>query len=130
MIAIDGTLIFFASDGAAVVIGSSAQFLCASAQEVAIIIFKSSTYTAKSGSDFVTGGHALTPGGVITIDGTPISYAADETDVGLGTSTEAVGVRSYIMGGFGNGFGTASSTASAGESNYTGRAFSSKARGR
>ena len=63
---------------------------------------------------------------MITVDGTPISYAADESDVVVGTSTEAVNLGSYIIAGFGSGFGTATT---AGGSNYTGAVFAGTAAG-
>ena len=46
-------------------------------------------------------GKTLTPGGVITVSGTPISLAVDasQTDVVVGTSTQMLG--GVIMSGFG-----------------------------
>ena len=55
-------------------------------------------YTANSLTDFVIAGQTLTPGGSITVNGTPISLLPDVTDAVVGTST--VGVGGYIMSGF------------------------------
>ncbi|CAF9908148.1 MAG: hypothetical protein HETSPECPRED_007999 [Heterodermia speciosa] len=126
VITVDGTPISYDSDGKDVVVGSETQYLATGTEFGATITFEGSTYTANVAGDFVIAGETLTPGGVITVDGTPISYAADESDVVVGTSTEAVGLGSYIIGGFGSGFGTATT---AGGSNYTGAVFAGRAAG-
>lgn len=126
VITVDGIPISYDADGTDVIVGSETQFLAPGANHGATLTFKGSTYTANAAGYFVLAGQTLTPEGVITVDGTPISYAADESDVVVGTSTETVGLGSYIMGGFGDGFGTAS----AGGSSYTGTVFSSRAGGR
>ncbi|KAL9117024.1 MAG: hypothetical protein Q9187_006443 [Circinaria calcarea] len=61
-------------------------------------------YTADSASIFVINGQTLTPGGIITVSGTPISLAISpsQTDIVIGTSTQPLG--DIIMGGF-NSFG-------------------------
>ena len=125
-ITVDGTAISYATDGEAVVVGSKTQYLATDADQGATITLEGSTYTANPAGNFIIAGQTLTPGRVITVNGTPISYAVDQSDVVVGTSTEDVGLGSYIIGGFGNGFGTAT----AGGSNYTGAVFSSWAGGR
>lgn len=65
--------------------------------------FNGSTYTAGTGSDFVIGSQTLTEGGVVTVAGTPISFASNGGDVVVGASTEAVNIGGLIMSGFGNG---------------------------
>ena len=103
---VSGTPISYPSAGAAVVIGTSTEpfsFATVTGADNPIITFDGSTYTADASSDFVIGGQTLTPGGVITINGTPVSYAAAGTDVVIGTSTEAVGMGNLIMSGLGNG---------------------------
>ena len=65
--------------------------------------FNGSTYTADSGSHFIIGSQTLTEGGVVTVAGTPISFASNGGDVVVGTSTEAVNIGGLIMSGFGNG---------------------------
>ena len=103
---VSGTPISYPSAGAAVVIGTSTEpfsFATVTGADNPIITFDGSTYTADASSDFVIGGQTLIPGGVITINGTPVSYAAAGTDVVIGTSTEAVGMGNLIMSGLGNG---------------------------
>ncbi|KAL8791118.1 MAG: hypothetical protein Q9195_006062 [Heterodermia aff. obscurata] len=125
VITVDGTPISYDAGGTDVVVGSETQYFATGANYGSTITFEGSTYTANSAGDFLIAGQTLTPGGAITVDGTPVSYAADKSDVVVGTSTEAVGLGSYIIGGFGSGFGTAT----AGGSNYTGAVFSSWAGG-
>ena len=104
MITVDGTQLSYDQAGTDVVIGSSTQILSttsiAAAEEPAIT-FDGSTYLANSASDFIIDGQTLTRGGVITVQGTPISYAAGGTDVVVGTSTEAVGSKGGVISGFG-----------------------------
>ena len=111
MITVDGTKLYYDQAGTDVVIGSSTQMLSttsiAAAEEPAIT-FDGSTYYANSASDFIIDGQTLTRGGVITVQGTPISYAAGGTDVVVGTSTEAVGLKGGVI----TGFGVSSSTPS------------------
>ena len=104
MITVDGTQLSYDQAGTDVVIGSSTQILgttsIAAAEEPAIT-FDGSTYLADSASDFIIDGQTLTRGGVITVEGTPVSYAAGGTDVVVGTSTEAVGLKGGVISGFG-----------------------------
>ena len=60
-------------------------------------------YTAVAGSGFAIGGQTLTEGGMVTVAGTPISYASGGGDVVVGTSTEGVGIGGLITSGFDNG---------------------------
>ena len=124
MITVNGIPISYDADGVDVVVGSETQYFATGADYGETITFEGSTYTANTAGDFVIADQTLTPGGVIIVDGTPISYAADESGVVVGTSTEAVGLGSYIIGGFGNGFDTATTRGS----NYTGATFSNRAR--
>ena len=105
-ITVDGTKVCYDGSGTDVIIGTSTQLLgttnIAAAQEP-VFTFDGSTFYADASSDFVIDGQTLTKGGAITVDWTPISYAADGTDVVVGTSTEAVGLAGYIMSGFGGG---------------------------
>ena len=103
---ISGTPISYPSAGTAVVIGTSTapfSFATVAGADTPTITFDGSTYIADASSDFIIDGQTLTPGGVITINGTPISYAAAGTAVVIGTSTEAVGIGNLIMSGLGNG---------------------------
>ena len=102
---VSGTTISYPSAGAAVVIGTSTEpfsFATVTGAGIPTITFDGSTYTADASSDFVIDGQTLAPGGVITINGTPVSYAAAGTDIVIGTSTEAVGLGNLIMSGLGN----------------------------
>ena len=110
VITIDGTRLSYNQAGTDVVIGTSIQKLSTTnigaAQVDPAITFDGSTYFANPSSDFIIDGQTLTKGGVITVQGTPISYAVAGTDVVVGTSTEAVGLGGYIMSGFGGGLST------------------------
>lgn len=113
MITVSGTPISYNSAGSAVVIGSSTESFSYAkiTSSPAVITFDGSTYTADTLSDFIINGQTLAPGGVITVSGTPISYASGGTDVVIGTSTEAVGIGGLIMSGFSGGGGPAKTDA-------------------
>ena len=120
----NGTPLFYDQAGTDVVIGTSTQLLrttnVATALDTTTTV-DGSTYYADASSDFVIDGQTLTRGGVITINGTPISYAAAGTDVVVGTSTEAVGgLGGYIMSGFGGG-GSGPSGTGVQPAQFTGR---------
>lgn len=117
-IKVGGTQMSLDQAGTNVVIGTSTQTLgttSAVVQEL-VISFGGSIYSADSSSNFIIGSQTLTEGGVITVQGTPISYAAAGTDVVVGTSTEAVGLGGYIMSGLGAGPSTSAPV------QFTGRA--------
>lgn len=100
-ITISGTPISLDSSATIALIGTSTQIL-ASEQGTKAITFGGSTYTADAASDFILAGQTLTPGGVITVSGTPISYASSGSDVVVGGTTESVvGYTSSIVNGFG-----------------------------
>ena len=112
-----GTALSFDQAGTAVVVSASTQTLSTAAHE-RVIIFGGSTYTADaSSSAFIIAGQTLTKGGVITVQGTPISYGAAATDVVIGTSAEAVRLGEFIASGFG-----ASPTGPAAPATFTGGA--------
>lgn len=105
-ITIDGTQLSYDEAGTDAVIGTSTQMLrttIVTAVPDPAITFDGSVYTADYSSNFVVAGQTLTKGGIITVQSTPISYAADGKDVVVGSSTEAVGLGGYIMSGFGGG---------------------------
>ena len=126
-ITIHGTPLFYDQAGTDVVIGTSTQLLRTTNVAAAsdpTITFDGTTYYADASSDFIIDGQTLTRGGVTTINGTPISYAAAGTDVVVGTSTEAVGgLGGYIMSGFGGG-GSGPSATGVQPAQFTGRAGS------
>lgn len=107
VITVSGTPISYAAARSAVIIGTSTEPLAYAkiTPTAKIITFHGSTYTADASSDFIINGQTLVPGHVITVSGTPISYASGGTDVVVGTSTEAVGIGGLIMSGFGSGGG-------------------------
>ena len=103
---ISGTPISYPLAGTAVVIGTSTEpfsFATITGADIPTITLDGRPYTADASSDFVIDGQTLAPGGVITVNGTPVSYIVAGTDVVIGTSTEAVGMGNLIMSGLGNG---------------------------
>lgn len=105
-ITVNGATLLFDADGANVVVGTSTQVLGVATftgAEASTITFGGQTYTEDASQGFVIGGKTLKKGGVITVNGTPLSFAAGGTDVVLGSSTEAVGLGGWVMSGFGNG---------------------------
>ena len=107
-VTVSGTPIHIPSGASVVVVGSSTQaiatVIATSPTDVATvgeITFGGQTYTADTASQFRIEGQTLTPGGVVTVDGTQVSYAPEATDVVVGSSTEPVNLGTVIMGGFG-----------------------------
>lgn len=102
-ITVSGTVISLspASPTPYAVIGSSTVPLASATPKPDLLTFGRQVYTANSLTDFVIAGQTLTPGGVITVSGTPISLAPAATDAVVGTST--VGIGGYIMNGFNGG---------------------------
>ena len=107
-ITVSGTPLSYLALGTAIVVGTSTSTLhyaTVTPFVAATMTFNGSTYTADASSDFIIAGQTLTPGGIITVSGTPISYAAAGTNVVIGSSTEAIGFRGLFMSGFGSGAG-------------------------
>ena len=126
VVTVDGTQISYAPGASVVIVGSSTQSLAtitatnpASMATIADITFGGQTYTADSASRFRIGGQTLTPGGVVTVDGTQISYAPGATDVVVGSSTEPVNLGTVIMGGFGQPSQTGSEPFTGGSNSKT-----------
>ncbi|KAF6221593.1 hypothetical protein HO133_001559 [Letharia lupina] len=105
VITVSSTPISLATGGSFAVVAGLTQPLAVAPAPTGppIFTFHGSTYTAGTGSDFLIGSQTLTEGGVVTVAGTPISYASNGRDVVVGTSTEAVKIGGLIMSGFGNG---------------------------
>ena len=121
---VSGTPISYPSAGTAVGTGTSTthlSFATFTGSNTPAITFAGSTYTADASSDFIINSQTLSPGGAVTIGGTPVSYAAAGTDVVIGTSTEAVGIGTLIMSGLGNGPSNPANTSSV---QFTGDAIS------
>lgn len=66
------------------------------------ITIDSDIITANSETQYEIASQTLTAGGVVTVNGTRISLAAGESDVVVGSSTEAL-LAPYITAGFGSG---------------------------
>ena len=105
-VTVQGTALSFDTRGTDVVIGSSTQILgtaTITGSGEPTIILGGQIYTENVAGNFLIGGQTLTSGGVITVSGTPISFGRSGTDVVVGTSTEPVALRGWIMNGFGSG---------------------------
>lgn len=84
-----GTTISLAPGATALVINGQTQYIfpqtAAPITEAPLLTIGSNTYTAISGTTFVIDGKTLTPGGVITVDGTTISLAPGATQLIYGS---------------------------------------------
>lgn len=84
------------------VIGTSTQTLATATstlpttEEVPILTWDGETYTADASSDFVIASQTLTPGGIITVLGTPIRLAPAANDVVIGSSTQSLSSSAVI----------------------------------
>lgn len=114
IITVAGTPISLGSSASVAIVGTNTQSLLSPTTVATIITFAGSTYTANSASEFVIASQTLTQGRVLTIGGTPLSYASGGSDVVVGTSTEAVGLGALIMGALTQTSGSSAPTGSAG----------------
>ena len=93
-ITVSGTALSEGPSGSGVVVvgGSSTQSLGHGAAAVmtsaAVMTFGDQTITANAAGNFVVDGQTLTPGGVVTVSGTPISEGTGASNVVIGSSTE------------------------------------------
>jgi hypothetical protein len=87
-VTVDGTTISLESGGTAAVINGVTQPL-SQATAAAVLNVGGKTYTAQTGV-FVVEGQTLKPGAVITIDGTTVSLAPDETIAVINGTTTAL----------------------------------------
>lgn len=91
-----GTTISLPEGTNVALIGTSTQTLATapaptvSTDEAPVLTFEGSTYTADASSDFVIASQTLTPGGVITVLGTPISLEPGASDAVVGSSTQSL----------------------------------------
>lgn len=69
-----------------------------------LLTFSGQVHTADSLIGFAFAGQTLTPGGAITVDGTPISLAPAATHAVVGTSTVRIG--GLILDGLNGGGGS------------------------
>ena len=90
-ITVSSTTLSLAPSANIAVIGTSTQFLATASAiltaEAPVMTWDGSTYTADAASDFVIASKTLTPGGIITVLGTPIRLAPGAGDVVIGSST-------------------------------------------
>lgn len=88
-----GTTISLPTGTDIAVIGTSTQTLATaspSTEEAPVLTWDGVTYTADASSDFIIASETLTPGGIITVLGTPISLAPGAADAVIGTSTQTL----------------------------------------
>lgn len=104
-ITVHGTPIAYASSGKGVVVGTSTHKLStipAPSTQKTIMTFAGSMYTLDSSSDLVIQRQTLTPGGTITVHGTPIAYPSSNL-VQIGSSRQtlstvaAAGAQEIVM---------------------------------
>ena len=95
VITVSGTPISLGPSATIVVIGSSTEILASmkGTGTTKLMTYGGSTYTADAASDFIIAGQTLTPGGIITISGTPISLDSSATIAIIGSSTETLAVK-------------------------------------
>ena len=117
-VTVAGTPISLSPQSTVAVIGTSSQSLIApapvAAAAPAVLTFDGSTYTANSASAFVVGGKSLTPGGLVTVFGMPISAAGDGSFAVIGSSTQSLQTAGPSGGPAVLTFGGSICTASAG----------------
>lgn len=103
-ITVSGTPIIYGPTSGKVITASKTQHLAHSVTN-SLMVYAGSTFTENAAGNFIIASQTLSPGEVITVSGTPISYAADKTAVVVPTSTEAVatGLGGYIVSAFGSG---------------------------
>ena len=89
-ITVDGTSISLNPSAGIAVVGGSTQVLTTPgpSPNAAVMTFAGSTYTANAASQIVVAGQTLTPGGQITVSGTPLSLAPSANLAVIGSSTQ------------------------------------------
>ena len=116
-----GTMVSLDQKGTAAIIGGSSTQMLSYARitegPTPIFMLNGSKVVQDAASEFVIDGQTLTMGGVVVVSGTPISLAADGTDVVVGTSTQALVAGNDL----GNGIGAPTTSI---------ETFQSEARGR
>ena len=98
VITVSVTTMSLASDGSAVVINGQTQTLggsgggsnTAAMTAPAVLTFIGQTFVPNAGSSYLISGQTLTPGGVITVSGTTISLASDDSAVVINGQTQTL----------------------------------------
>ena len=123
-VTMSGTIISIGSAG--LLVGSKTYSIPAASHKTPpLITFGAQVYTVNSIGDFAAGSKSLVPGGAeLTISGTPVSLAPSDEDIVVGGKTSSIDLGVLIMGGFGGGSATATSSALANSSivAFTGQA--------
>ena len=91
----EGNQISYDQAGSRVIVGGTGTQILATTRVIGpeketILTFDGSTYTADSSSNFIIDGHTLSKGGIITVDGTRLSYDPKGSEVVIGTSTQSL----------------------------------------
>ena len=86
VIVVSGTPISLSPDRSALAVGNSVENLALTPPPALTI--GSQTITANSQNQYIINGQTLTPGGLVTVSGTPISLSPDESALAIGTSIE------------------------------------------
>lgn len=101
-ITVSGTRISLGSDTSELVIGSSTKHLSpqvlALTTEAPVLTIGSTHITAVPPSEYVYGGETFEPGDMMTISGTIVSLAADDSYLKIGASTSMIPKSDYMFG--------------------------------
>ena len=93
-IIVQGTTVSLDQRGTAAVIGGSStqtlSYAHITGAPTPAFMFNGTSVVQDGSSDFIIGGQTLSKGGIVTVSGTPISFAAEGTDVVVGTSTQGL----------------------------------------
>ncbi|KAK0510969.1 hypothetical protein JMJ35_006521 [Cladonia borealis] len=92
-IIVSGTQISLAVGGTLAAVGTSIQLLTPAepTAKVPTLTFEGKTSTADASSAFIIDGQALTAGGAVTVDGTPLSLDIEGIAAIIGSSTQMLG---------------------------------------
>lgn len=94
VVRVQGNTVSLDQGGTAVVIGGSTtqtlSYASITGASRPAFVFNGTSVVQDAASDFIVDGQTLSKGGIVTISGTPISFAAEGTDVVVGTSTQAL----------------------------------------
>ncbi len=91
-ITVSGTPISLAPSATAIVIGTSTHQLAIGATTLPTLTIGTLTIPPNSLSQYIISSQTLTPGGLITLSGTPVSLAPSATAIVIGTSTQQLEV--------------------------------------
>ncbi|KAF2848433.1 hypothetical protein T440DRAFT_171846 [Plenodomus tracheiphilus IPT5] len=131
-IVVAGTTISLASGATALIVNGQTSYIGPQAQLIItnapLLTVGSRTYTAVYGTTFIIDGKTLTPGGVITVDGTTISLAPGATELVYGSSGRSTSSALFPATTTRSQSITRASNPSAGASGGDGRAVATSSR--